>query len=73
LASTSGIPHASSDIQQPQIATLGWALRRAALGLALLFVIVAVGAWLLWAGIDPDEAAAADGAGPSQVVTGSHR
>jgi len=42
----------------PQIATLGWALRRAAWGLLLLAVAVTLGAWLLYASIDPDEAAA---------------
>lgn len=46
--------------QQPvrQVATLGWALRRAAWGLLLLTVAVTLGAWLLYASIDPDEAAA---------------
>jgi hypothetical protein len=58
LSSTSGITHVSSEPPQRQIATLGWALRRAALGFAMLFVIVSFGAWLLWASIDPDEAAA---------------
>ena len=43
---------------QPQLATLGWALRRAALGLLLLVVMVVLGAWLFYAGIDPNEAAA---------------
>ena len=43
---------------QPQLATLGWALRRAAFGLLLLSVMVVLGAWLFYAGIDPDEAVA---------------
>jgi hypothetical protein len=43
---------------RPQLATLGWALRRAALGLLLLVVMVVLGAWLFYASIDPDEAAA---------------
>jgi len=42
----------------PKIATLGWALRRAVWGLLLLAVAVMLGAWLLYASIDPDEAAA---------------
>ena len=42
----------------PQLATLGWALRRAALWLLMLFAMVVVGAWLFYASIDPDEAAA---------------
>ncbi len=33
-------------------------MRRAALGLAMMFVIVMLGAWLLYASIDPDEASA---------------
>jgi hypothetical protein len=40
------------------LATLGWALRRAALGLLILLVMVVLAAWLLYASIDPDEAAA---------------
>jgi hypothetical protein len=43
---------------QPQLATLGWALRRAAFGLLLLTVMVTLGAWLMYASIDPDEAVA---------------
>ncbi len=46
---------------QPQLASLGWALRRAALGFAILFVMVVLGAWLFYASIDVDEAAASDG------------
>lgn len=38
--------------------TLRWALRRAALGVAILFVAVSVAAWLLYAGIEPDRAEA---------------
>ena len=50
----------------PQIATLGWALRRAAWGLLLLAAAVTLGAWLLYASIDPDEAAA--GGSPEPVA-----
>jgi hypothetical protein len=42
----------------PQLATLGWAVRRAALGLLILMVMVVLGAWLFYASIDVDEAAA---------------
>ena len=42
----------------PQMMSLGWALRRAALGLLMLLVMVVLGAWLLYASIDPDEASA---------------
>ena len=55
----------------PQIATLGWALRRAAWGLLMLAVAVTLGAWLLYASIDPDEAAAGDASEP--VEAGSAR
>ena len=40
--------------RQPQIATLGWALRRAALGLLILTVAVVLGAWLFNASIEAD-------------------
>jgi hypothetical protein len=43
---------------RPQLATLGWALRRAALGLLILLVMVVLAAWLFYASIEPDEAAA---------------
>lgn len=39
---------------EPQLATLGWALRRAALGLFILLVAVASGAWLFYASIEPE-------------------
>jgi hypothetical protein len=38
--------------------TLGWALRRAALGLAILLAAAWLGAWLLYASIEPDGTAA---------------
>jgi len=44
--------------QAPQLMTLGWALRRTALWLGMLFAMVVVGMWLYNAGIDPDEATA---------------
>jgi hypothetical protein len=43
---------------QPQIATLGWTLRRAALGLGILLTVAVLGAWLMYASIEPDEATA---------------
>jgi hypothetical protein len=42
---------------EPQLATLGWALRRAALGLIILLVTAGAVAWLLDASIEPDGAA----------------
>ena len=44
--------------QAPQLVTLGWALRRTALWLAMMFAMVVVGMWLFYASIDPDEATA---------------
>ena len=38
----------------PQLMTLGWALRRAALGLAILLTVAVLSAWLLYASIEPD-------------------
>lgn len=34
--------------------TLGWALRRAALGLVILLTVAVLSAWLLYASIEPD-------------------
>jgi hypothetical protein len=45
-------------VQAPQLVSLGWALRRTALWLAMMFAMVVVGAWLFYASIDPDEASA---------------
>lgn len=42
----------------PQLVTLGWALRRTALWLLMMIAMVVLGAWLFYASIDPDEAAA---------------
>ena len=44
--------------QAPQLVTLGWALRRTALWLLMMIAMVVLGAWLFYASIDPDEAAA---------------
>lgn len=40
--------------------TVGWALRRALLGILIMFVVISTAAWLLHASIDP--ALEADGA-----------
>jgi hypothetical protein len=53
--------------QPPQLATLGWALRRAALGLLILSVTIAAVAWLFNAGIEP-EGTAVDPASHSEYA-----
>ena len=42
----------------PQVMSVGWALRRTALWLVMMFAMVVVGMWLFYASIDPDEATA---------------
>jgi hypothetical protein len=44
--------------QPPQLMTLGWALRRAALGLVILLTVAVLSAWLFYASIEPDGTAA---------------
>ena len=39
--------------REPQLATLGWALRRTAMGLLILMAAVTLGAWLFNASIEP--------------------
>lgn len=51
-------PHATPQPPPPQLPSVRWALRRTALGLLILVTVVALSAWLLYASIDPDEAAA---------------
>jgi hypothetical protein len=41
-------------LQPVELKTLGWALRRAALGLTILLTAAVCGAWLLYASIEPD-------------------
>lgn len=47
---------------------MGWALRRTALGLLILLTTVMLAAWLLYASIDPDEAAAGPSAASEQAL-----
>ena len=58
LSTPSSVPEILPQSQPPQLPSLGWALRRAALWLGMLFVMVFVLGWLFYAGIDPDEASA---------------
>lgn len=48
--------------------TLGWALRRALLGIAILFVMFGGGAWLLYTTIEPDRADASETATVSSAT-----
>jgi len=55
--------------QAPQPVSVGWALRRTALWLLMLSTMVAAGAWLFHASIDPDEAAAGPATSQEAVET----
>lgn len=63
MSSPTTPPEIALDIEpRPQLATLGWALRRAGLGLLILLVMIVLFVWLFHASIEPDEAAAATSA-----------
>jgi hypothetical protein len=68
LSSPSSVPDILPETQPqpPQLPSVAWALRRAALWLVMLFAMVVVLAWLFYAGIDPDEASAGPSAAPSE-------
>ena len=53
--------------QPPELPSVGWALRRTALGLLILAAMVVLGAWLFYASIDPDEASAGPSAPSEQA------
>jgi hypothetical protein len=55
------------DPPPPQLPSMRWALRRTALGLLILLTTVMLAAWLLYASIDPDEAAAGPSAASEQA------
>ena len=57
-----------SSQQPPQLPSLRWALRRAALWLFMIFAMVVVLGWLFYAGIDPDEASAGVSAAAEQAT-----
>jgi hypothetical protein len=48
------VPEVSAPAHPPQLMTLGWALRRAALGLLILLTVAGLSAWLLYASIEQD-------------------
>jgi hypothetical protein len=49
------VPHVSLERQrEPRLAALWWALRRAALGLAILLIVAVLSAWLFYASLEPD-------------------
>lgn len=49
-------PPPAVQVQPVELKSLGWALRRAALGLAILLVATGFAAWLFYASIEPDGA-----------------
>jgi hypothetical protein len=53
------------------LATLGWALRRAALGIVMLLAMVTLGVWLYAASIDPDDPASTQAGAQGGIQTGS--
>ncbi|MGD9784903.1 MAG: hypothetical protein AB7E80_12040 [Hyphomicrobiaceae bacterium] len=59
--------NAAGDTNSPPVAlpTLAWALRRALIGLIILFVMFGGGAWLLHASIEADKADATEIAQPA--------
>jgi hypothetical protein len=71
LSSHPDVPDASLQPQEqaPQPLSVGWALRRTALWLLMLSTMVAAGAWLFYASIDPDEAAAGPATSQETVET----
>ena len=62
LTSTATVMSVAESVSAPQpvptqpveLKTLGWALRRAALGLAILLITAVFSAWLMYASIEPD-------------------
>ena len=63
MSSPTRPPEIALDIEpRPQLATLGWALRRAGLGLLILLALIVLFVWLFYASIEPDEAAASPSA-----------
>jgi len=57
MSAPTSVPGLSLEPQpEPQLATLGWSLRRAALGLLIVLVATMLVAWLFYASIEPDSA-----------------
>lgn len=75
MATTTGVPQATlepaQDTAPPQLATLGWALRRAALGMLMLLGMVTLLVWLYAASIEPDDQASLQAGAPASIETGS--
>jgi hypothetical protein len=71
LSSHPDVPDAllQPQAQVPQPVSVGWALRRTALWLLMLSTMVAAGAWLFYASIDPDEATAGPATSQETVET----
>lgn len=61
-----GVPQ-GAPAAAPRPLTVGWALRRTALWLGMMIVMVTMGMWLFYASIDPDEATAGPAPETAQV------
>lgn len=55
VAPSANMAATAVQFQPVELKTLGWALRRAALGLTLLLTVAGLSAWLLYVSIEPDE------------------
>jgi hypothetical protein len=64
-------PRAASQDAMPRRSLLAWALRRAAIGVLILFAAVAAFAWLLHASIEDDESTVAAATPPAQASPGA--
>lgn len=71
----SSLNHTSSNGRPTPHISLGWALKRALLGIMILVVMFGGGAWLLYATIEPDRADASETsiASPAQADTAAGR
>ncbi len=68
---SSGHELAASNTPSNEGPTLGWALRRAGLGLMILLVAVAAAACLLYAGIEPERGDVSAQVARQTTLTGS--
>jgi hypothetical protein len=64
-------PRAASQDAMPRRSLLAWALRRAAIGVLILFAAVAAFAWLLHASIEADESTVAVASPAAEASSGA--